>query len=166
MPIKTSGPYSSLWFSRDELRGGVDARPRRRKVAVAGLDRNWQGIPPRRSKIVTKTMWLALLAVCLFQGSCRRPGRSDIVKAGGTVTYHNQPLADVSVTFLPEHGRPANGTTDAAGRFTLSTSQRDDGCGTVLPGDAAEGLVDEAYQEIIEAMASPPACLAALHRLR
>jgi hypothetical protein len=33
----------------------------------------------------------------------------------------------VSVTFLPEHGRPASGTTDAAGRFTLSTLQRNDG---------------------------------------
>ncbi len=76
---------------------------------------------------VTPTIRVAFLAVCLFPGGCGRSGSSGIVAAGGTVTYHNRPLAGVSVTFLPEHGRPANGTTDAAGRFTLSTLRRSDG---------------------------------------
>ncbi len=76
---------------------------------------------------VAKTTCFLLLAVCWLLGGCGPPGGSDIVKAGGTVTYRHQPLASVSVTFLPEHGRPANGTTDAAGRFNLSTLRVGDG---------------------------------------
>ena len=63
--------------------------------------------------IMAKAMQFVVLAVCLLQGGCGRSGSHDIVKAGGTVTYHKRPLADVSVTFLPEHGRTANGTTNA-----------------------------------------------------
>jgi hypothetical protein len=74
-----------------------------------------------------KAIRFALLAVCLLPAGCGSSGSSDIVKARGTVTYHHQPLPDVSVTFLPDHGRPANGKTDAAGRFVLSTLNLGDG---------------------------------------
>lgn len=47
------------------------------------------------------------------------------------VLYRGQPLAEVVVTFTPELGRPAVGTTDAAGRFALSTYRRGDGA---VPG--------------------------------
>jgi hypothetical protein len=79
------------------------------------------------SSIMARAMWVELLAFCLLSAGCGRSGTSNVVKAGGTVTYHNQPLPEVTVTFHPEHGRPASGTTDAAGQFTLSTSQRNDG---------------------------------------
>lgn len=62
---------------------------------------------------------------------CRNPGTSPTAKAGGTVSYRGQPLAEVVVTFTPEQGRPAVGTTDAAGRFILSTYRRGDGA---VPG--------------------------------
>ena len=50
-----------------------------------------------------------------------------IVAAGGAVTYHQQPLTKVVVTFHPKSGRPATATTDASGRFTLSTLRANDG---------------------------------------
>ena len=76
---------------------------------------------------VTRTIGLALAALSLLPEGCGRSAVSGIVKAGGSVTYHKRPLANVAVTFHPKSGRPATGTTDAAGRFTLSTLQAGDG---------------------------------------
>ncbi len=46
----------------------------------------------------------------------------------GTVTLGGTPVADATVTFSPSAGqRPANGKTDSAGRYTLSTFGKDDG---------------------------------------
>ncbi len=70
---------------------------------------------------------LASLAVCLLAAGCGRASGSKIVKAGGTVTRHGQPLPNVNVTFHPESGRPANGTTDASGRFLMTTLRNNDG---------------------------------------
>jgi hypothetical protein len=39
----------------------------------------------------------------------------------GRVTFEGQPLAGAEVKFLRAEGPPASGTTDADGRFTLST---------------------------------------------
>ena len=77
-----------------------------------------------------RTLGLWLPMICLAIAGCGRTG-TETLKAGGTVTYHKKPLADVCVTFTPESGRPATGETDAEGRFTLSTFQPDDGA---VPG--------------------------------
>jgi hypothetical protein len=53
------------------------------------------------------------------------------VKAAGTVTYKGQPVKDAVVTFTPKEGRPASGTTDAQGKFRLSTFAPGDGA---VPG--------------------------------
>lgn len=45
----------------------------------------------------------------------------------GTVNYKGAPLADAVVTFYPDQGRPAAGTTDAQGAFFLSTINSKDG---------------------------------------
>jgi hypothetical protein len=43
------------------------------------------------------------------------------------VRYNGQPATDVRVIFTPAAGRPAIGHTDAQGRFTLTTFEKDDG---------------------------------------
>lgn len=40
----------------------------------------------------------------------------------GTVTYEGKPLADASLLFIPQQGRPSVGTTDASGKYTMTTS--------------------------------------------
>jgi len=70
---------------------------------------------------------LGLALMCLLATGCGSSGDIKIVKARGTITYRNQPLVNVNVTFHPKSGRPATGTTDASGRFTLSTLRANDG---------------------------------------
>jgi hypothetical protein len=63
----------------------------------------------------------------------------------GTVLYRGDPLPNARVVFTPEEGRPAVGTSDAQGRFMLSTFQENDGAVpgrhrvAVMAGDPPEG---------------------------
>jgi hypothetical protein len=60
------------------------------------------------------------------------PERPQTIGVTGTVTLDGEPLEGAVVGFTPEGGgRPATGTTDAEGRFRLTTF--DDGDGA-LPG--------------------------------
>jgi hypothetical protein len=43
------------------------------------------------------------------------------------VTLGDAPVGNVTITFTPSDGRPASGTVDADGRFTLSTFAMRDG---------------------------------------
>jgi len=52
-------------------------------------------------------------------------------KVTGTVTLDGKPLAGATIVFRPQKGRPASGVTDGQGRYSLSTSAKDDGA---LPG--------------------------------
>ena len=45
----------------------------------------------------------------------------------GIVTYHNQPVAGAQVMFTSAAGRAAEGTTDADGKFALTTYEPGDG---------------------------------------
>ena len=45
----------------------------------------------------------------------------------GTVTYQDQPVAGAQVMFTSDAGRAAEGTTDASGKFTLTTFKPGDG---------------------------------------
>jgi hypothetical protein len=55
-------------------------------------------------------------------------GRPPLVATTGTVTLDGKPVASATVTLMPRAGgRPATGTTDQAGRFTLSTFAPGDG---------------------------------------
>lgn len=49
------------------------------------------------------------------------------VAAKGVVTYQGKPIPKLAVSFIPEKGMLATGTTDANGRFTLMTSNPGDG---------------------------------------
>ena len=64
-------------------------------------------------------------------GCNAKPGTAPTLKVTGTVTYNGEPVEGASVAFIPENGRPASGTTDASGKFTLSTFESGDGA---VPG--------------------------------
>jgi hypothetical protein len=63
---------------------------------------------------------LSITALLAFS-SCQRSDRPKLYPVTGTITYDGKPLADATVTFLPENGKVAVGATDASGNYTLST---------------------------------------------
>lgn len=73
----------------------------------------------------------ALFAILLILGCGGGVARDRTVPVKGVVLFRGQPLADASVTFSPEKGRPATGTTNASGEFTLTTYENNDGA---IPG--------------------------------
>jgi hypothetical protein len=66
-------------------------------------------------------------------------GQSETVTVTGTVMLNGQPAANAEVIFTPSKGRVASGSTDAAGRFTLSTAKPNDGA---VPGDHKVTVVE------------------------
>lgn len=64
---------------------------------------------------------IALVPSLFFLGC--GDGGPGIAGVEGTVTLDGQPLADASVVFAPQSGRPAGAKTDAEGRYELSFSQ-------------------------------------------
>ncbi|MFH1918977.1 MAG: carboxypeptidase-like regulatory domain-containing protein [Planctomycetota bacterium] len=70
---------------------------------------------------------LGVVLVLVGVVGCGKPGTAPTVKVSGTVTYNGEPVQGASVAFIPENGRPASGTTDASGKFTLSTFESGDG---------------------------------------
>lgn len=92
-------------------------------------------MPPKRSA-KTRERWIsgwrfAALSISVMAIGCRDPGMAPTTRAGGTVRYHGQSVAEVTVIFTPAQGRPAVGVTDASGRFRLSTFRPGDGA---VPG--------------------------------
>ena len=91
-----------------------------------------------------------MLALAL--AGCSDGGKDvKLADAGGTVTFKGAPLADATVTFIPENGPIAMGVTDLSGKFTLSTGSRSGvavgNCNvtvTALSGGAAKGSPDAA----------------------
>ncbi len=61
---------------------------------------------------------LTLLSCLAFAG-CGGGDRPPLGCVTGTVTLDGEPLVGVIVTFKPEIGRPAVGTTDAVGKYRL-----------------------------------------------
>ena len=71
---------------------------------------------------------LAAAAGCSRAKSPPLPARLPTVAAGGQVTFRGKPLAKASVVFHHDGGdASAVATTDAEGRFTLTTYTKDDG---------------------------------------
>jgi len=107
------------------------------------------------------TAIVALVATgCSRSSQC--PEIYDTVSASGILTYKQQPLANYCVTFFQEGKRPAQGLTDAQGRFTLGTNERGDGAPLgvhkVTVAFAAESPVDVASataEEIVKATPRP-----------
>jgi hypothetical protein len=68
---------------------------------------------------------LLLLGLGLVIGCGGVSGNTAKVK--GKVLVGGEPMAGLTVLFQPETGRPATGTTNAAGEFTLTTFNLNDG---------------------------------------
>lgn len=71
---------------------------------------------------------IALVFACLVGCSDGRPER---LKASGRVMIDGSPLKFGSVLFIPDNGRPAAGSLDMEGRFTLTCFDPNDG---IIPG--------------------------------
>jgi hypothetical protein len=73
---------------------------------------------------------ICFIAICCSLGAfvvgCG--ASSTAAPVSGTITYKGKPVANAHVTFAPEDGtRPAEGQTDADGRFMLGTIAAGDG---------------------------------------
>lgn len=71
-------------------------------------------------------MFAILLLVSGFIG-CGGSKAPPTAKVSGTVTFKGEPLANAKVLFISASGRPAQGESDAAGKFTLTTDKPGDG---------------------------------------
>jgi hypothetical protein len=65
---------------------------------------------------------LALAVQALVSAGCG-PGGPEIASVTGRVTLDGQPLANATVVFIPENGRPAGASTDANGKYELNFTQ-------------------------------------------
>lgn len=68
----------------------------------------------------------AMLAIILAVAGCGGKGET-VVPVEGSVEYKGKPVVGAAVTFQPEHGKSATGTTDENGRFVLTTYSTGDG---------------------------------------
>lgn len=83
-----------------------------------------------RAKLWTIVLGMAGLITLVGCGGGPPPGPAQLatVPAAGTVTMQGKPIANASVSFQHSDGTAtANGTTDADGKFTLSTYGTNDG---------------------------------------
>ncbi|QDV50317.1 carboxypeptidase-like regulatory domain-containing protein [Gimesia fumaroli] len=73
---------------------------------------------------------VALLVFCVSFAGCggEASDQPDLGLVQGTVTFEGSPLAGASITFMPDSGRPASGTTDAAGKYELIYIRNTPGC--------------------------------------
>jgi hypothetical protein len=69
----------------------------------------------------------AVVAFSLTLAGCGESGPK-IVPVSGTVTIDGQPLTYGHVQVLAAGWRPASGRLDGSGRFTLTTTEPNDGC--------------------------------------
>ncbi len=70
------------------------------------------------------TLFLSVLAFTFTGCGYRRPAQ---VKTTGTVTLDGEPVAQASLMFIPDSGRPASGNTNKDGAFELSSYGGNDG---------------------------------------
>lgn len=78
---------------------------------------------------------MAVMSSCVLLLAGCGGGESDApktVSVEGLVTFKGTPMSNLSVAFIPDQGMVAEGTTDAEGRFTLTTSAPNDGA---VPGN-------------------------------
>jgi hypothetical protein len=65
-----------------------------------------------------------VLGACLLALACVGcDSGPEIASVEGTVTMDGAPLANASVVFVPENGRPAGATTDAQGKYVLTFTE-------------------------------------------
>lgn len=79
----------------------------------------------------------ALLATGALLVGCGGSDAPQLAKVSGTVSYQGKPVTRATVTFLVPKSPIASGTTDAEGKFTLTTG----GNPGVALGSATVGIV-------------------------
>ena len=62
---------------------------------------------------------IILLLALVASSGCGGPERPPLARVTGSVTIDGKPLADATVRFTPEEGRPSTGVTDSNGKFEL-----------------------------------------------
>ena len=70
-----------------------------------------------------------VFGACLLVLACLgcTPTGPAIEPVQGTVTLDGEPLANASVVFIPENGRPAGATTDSQGHYVLTFTEGREG---------------------------------------
>jgi hypothetical protein len=63
---------------------------------------------------------LGALLVCAWLGAGCSDYAPPLADVAGTLTYDGKPVPGMTVTFLPDNGRPSWGITDESGRYKLS----------------------------------------------
>ena len=89
-----------------------------------------------------------VLSLAITGCGYRRPPQ---VKTSGTVTLDGEPVAEASLTFIPDSGRPAMAVTNADGEFQVSSFGGNDG----LPAGsyrviAIKEVLKERFQKLYE----------------
>lgn len=79
-----------------------------------------------------RSPWAAIVSglsiLCLGCGSSEPTAQTyPTVTAKGSLMHEGKPLPYYQVTLFPQEGRPASGTTNEQGQFTLGTNAQDDG---------------------------------------
>lgn len=69
--------------------------------------------------MIKLSTWLGIMGLFLVQVGCSQGDRPPLGYVTGTVTIDGEPLVGVIVTFLPEKGRAAVGTTNEEGKYEL-----------------------------------------------
>ena len=99
--------------------------------------------------------WLFAIVLLLSIGCGGDDRVSDV---SGTVTLDGEPIADATLTFMPQDGgRPGFGITDANGAFTLTTFAEGDGAvhgAHSVTITAMEEKVSEKAEELAEEFGS------------
>jgi hypothetical protein len=105
--------------------------------------------------LLRRSYCVALSLVFLLAGCDSRPRR---VPVSGQVLIDGQPVTAGSIQVVPDDARPAQGTIDEQGHFTLTTYEQGDGCvpGThrvavsateMIGGDQVRYLVPQKYAD-------------------
>jgi hypothetical protein len=76
-------------------------------------------------------LWLLLLSGLFVLTAGCSSGGPDIASVSGRVTMDGKPLANATVVFVPENGRPAGARTDADGNYVLNFTEGRQGA---MPG--------------------------------
>ncbi len=67
------------------------------------------------------------MAILFLAGCGGGVNRDATYAVKGKIIYKGSPVAQANVMFVPENGRPASGTSDDQGEFTLTTYSNNDG---------------------------------------
>ena len=119
-----------IWFrSTSERQTKPLPSPIGRGAGGEGGGRNGKCVQSRLALTLALSQWerglVLLLYVLLLTGAAGCGGGPKLFPVSGLVTLDGQPLADAGVLFVPvDKGPAASGTTDAAGKFRLTTTNR------------------------------------------